>query len=243
MTNPACERWHLLLQADHDGELTASEATDLMVHLAGCAACRAERDSLAALSEGLRALPRHAAPAALRAALTRQAAMPPAAAPSRPRRAWAGGALALAACIAAVMLLPRAPDPDGAAIASHIRALQPGHLTDVLSSDQHTVKPWFNGRLDYAPPVRDFASAGYPLLGGRLDYLAGRDVAALVYGRDRHIIDLFVWPSDQSGSAEHVASGYNTVAWNGGGMRFVAVSDLNMAELRVFAALWGDAGR
>jgi len=101
------------------------------------------------------------------------------------------------------------------------------------------VKPWFDGRIDYAPPVRDFSSAGFPLVGGRLDYLGGRPVAALVYRRDKHLIDLFVWPAEGvSAPAASTTNGYNAVAWTGGGMRFRAVSDLNATELAQFAGLW-----
>jgi anti-sigma factor RsiW len=117
--------------------------------------------------------------------------------------------------------------------------LQPGHLEDVVSTDQHTVKPWFDGKLDFAPPVKDLAAAKFPLLGGRLDYLNGRAVAALVYGRDKHLIDLFIWPD--RGSATPVATvrnGYNAVHWSDGGMTFWAVSDLEARELREFARLW-----
>jgi anti-sigma factor RsiW len=145
-----------------------------------------------------------------------------------------------------LLLLPRERDTTGnawaeAAVAGHIRALQPGHLTDVLSTDQHTVKPWFDGRLDYAPPVRDFAAAGFPLVGGRLDYFAGRPVAALAYRRDRHPIDLYVWP-DTGGAEPSVPSGivngYQVLAWRDAEMRFVAVSDVNAADLNTFSRLW-----
>jgi anti-sigma factor RsiW len=186
-------------------------------------------------------LPRYSAPEKLRAALRAQLpAAPVVPFRPRPRRALglAGvGAIAIAATV--LLLLPQRGTGVDEAVSSHIRALQPGHLTDVLSTDQHTVKPWFDGRIDYAPPVRDFAAAGFPLLGGRLDYLAGRPVAALVYGRDKHVIDLYVWPA--SGSAAPSArsvNGYNVVGWAAGGMRFQAVSDLNPTELAQFAGLW-----
>ncbi len=126
-------------------------------------------------------------------------------------------------------------------VASHIRALQPGHLMDVVSTDQHTVKPWFDGRLDYAPPVHDLAAAGFPLLGGRLDYLAGRAVAALVYGRDKHVVDLYVWPARAGQSVpagQGTRNGYNYVRGTAGGMVFWAVSDLNAAELAQFVDAW-----
>ena len=126
-------------------------------------------------------------------------------------------------------------------VAEHIRALQPGHLMDVVSTDQHTVKPWFDGRLDYAPPVQDFQAQGFPLAGARLDYLAGRPVAALVYQRRQHSIDLFVWPIGQQfdgGPAEGSRRGYNFVRWTRGGQAFWAVSDLNPAELGEFVRLW-----
>jgi anti-sigma factor RsiW len=113
------------------------------------------------------------------------------------------------------------------------------HITDVTTSDQHTVKPWFDGRLDFAPPVIDLAREGFALTGGRLDYIAGRAVAALVYKRREHIINLFIWPAEKEGiGADRVQSsvnnGYNTLHWSGNGMTFWAISDLNSAELQEF---------
>jgi anti-sigma factor RsiW len=125
-------------------------------------------------------------------------------------------------------------------VADHVRSLMVTHLTDVASSDQHTVKPWFNGKLDYTPPVRDLTQEGFPLVGGRLDYLDGRSVAALVYRRRLHTINLFVWPCDDatpSGIKRLTRRGYNIVNWCDGGMQFWAVSDLNAEEMQTFGQL------
>jgi anti-sigma factor RsiW len=135
-----------------------------------------------------------------------------------------------------------APAPFTAAemIDAHIRSLQPGHLTDVASSDQHTVKPWFDGKLDFAPPVKDFSDEGFPLIGGRLDVLGGRNVAALVYARRKHFVNVFVLPTKEPDTPIHPPGsrqGFNWVHWRYKGMEFCAVSDVSDSDLHELAQL------
>jgi anti-sigma factor RsiW len=253
---PACDKV-LLTQAELDGELDAAEAAALVAHRAGCPVCQEAQAELLHARALLRAEPAEAMPDAVRArvmARLRQVgggepgAAQSAAAPSRLRRRWAwptvGGFGLGAACAAVLAFLLVLPQPENglaeAVVASHVRALQPGHLEDVASTDRHTVKPWFDGRIDFAPPVKDFVADGFPLRGGRLDYLDRRPVAALVYQRDKHIIDLYVWPASAGAPAAGGAAinGYNLVHWAAGGMNFWAVSDLERDQLDQFAALW-----
>jgi anti-sigma factor RsiW len=125
-------------------------------------------------------------------------------------------------------------------VSSHIRSLMASHLMDVASTDQHTVKPWFNGKLDFSPPVSDFSTSGYPLIGGRLDYLRGRPVAALVYQRRKHFINVFAWPDEETADSEthpRTQQGYHVIHETHGGMAYWIVSDLNPEELSAFARL------
>ena len=249
---PGCNKV-LLVQAELDGELDAAQAASLEAHRAGCPICQAAQAELLRARELLRGEAYEPAPDDVRArvmARLRQvepARIEPRSAPTPVRRwRWVfpsmsgfGLGAACAAALAVLVVLPQRDDLAGELVAGHIRALQPGHLEDVVSTDQHTVKPWFDGRLDFAPPVRDFAAEGFPLAGGRLDYADNRPVAALVYRRDRHIIDLFVWPAaGEAAPATAERHGYNLVHWRAGGMEFWAVSDVEAAQLAEFARLW-----
>jgi len=246
----------LLVQAELDGELDAAQAAQLEAHRSGCAICQAAQAELLRARALVRGEGLEPAPEAVRArVMARLAQAEPglrrAPAPARPRRwltwqpfAGFGVGAACAAALALLLLLPGQESLVDTVVGGHIRALQPGHLADVASTDQHTVKPWFDGRIDFAPPVKDFAAQGFPLKGGRLDYLDGRPVAALVYQRDKHIIDVFVWPAGTAAprspqtTAEH---GYNVVHWSEGGMNLWAVSDVEAAQLGDFVALWRGA--
>ncbi|WP_317201506.1 anti-sigma factor [Janthinobacterium sp.] len=196
---------------------------------------------------------RHRAPPGLRERILADLA-PPAALSAAPLRArwrdalrmqWArlGAAFVCGALVALALVAVRPPSGPAnplaqEVVAGHVRSLMVDHLEDVASTDQHTVKPWFAGKLDFSPPVHDLAKDGYPLIGGRLDYLDHRPVAALVYRSDRHTINVFVWPADgaAAGGMETLSrQGFNIVAWRANGMRFWAVSDLNAGQLQAFA--------
>jgi anti-sigma factor RsiW len=249
MTGDGCDEMRLLVQADVDGELQPADAASVAAHLERCPHCAAAQVRLLALSQRIRRdAPLYPMSDALRAAVSASvAAAAPTSRPAQTRRLPRmpgisfGAGFALAACLAFFLLLPRSDGLPDAVVAAHIRALQPGHLMDVVSTDQHTVKPWFDGRLPFAPPVRDFAATGFPLAGGRLDYLAGRTAAALVYRRGQHLIDVFAWPD--AGSMDRLPAsgsrdGYNFLRWRADGMVFWAVSDLNSRELADFAQAW-----
>ena len=243
MSGDPCETAHLLLQAELDGELDAAGSAKLASHLAACEACHALRDRLGTLSARLHEMPRHEVPMELRKSVT---AIRPRRRGLWQRHGWThagafGAGLAVAASVA-VLLLPRAGPAVGPDfVAAHVRALQPGHLIDVQSSDRHTVKPWFNGRIGISPDVPDLAPQGFPLLGGRMDYVGGRPAAVLVYGRRKHVIDVFV-QGGTTAAAVQASQGYHLAQWTSGGLSYQAVSDLNKDELSDFATLMSVQG-
>lgn len=238
----ACPDKTHLLHAHFDGELDALNSEAFETHLKSCPDCAAALAELQAL-RGRLADPalRPSAPAALRARIDRALAAERSRSIARPlgQRAlpWAmsGGFAALAATFAVLAMLPSQTELADELVADHVRSTLAAHLVDVGSSDRHTVKPWFNGRLDFAPPVVDLAAQGFPLIGGRLDYLDNRVVAALVFRRNKHVINVFVRPEPKGLTPPALArphEGYNLVRWTERGLEFWAVSDVEAADLR-----------
>ena len=186
--------------------------------------------------------------ARIRGAVARVASPPDVARSRRPFRWWrevaAGLAIAIASSGITFAAANRSAARNSAAdelLASHVRSLMPGHLTDVLSTQQHTVKPWFNGRVDLSPAVPNLDKAGFPLIGGRADYVRGRVVPVVVYGRRQHMINVYAWPSSSAGGSppdDLSRNGYHFVTWRSGGIEYWAVSDLNAAELHTFVAMF-----
>jgi mycothiol system anti-sigma-R factor len=250
----SCELTPTVLHGYIDGELDAARAADFERHLLSCPQCVAALEA----QEKLRATIQQAslyerAPASLRRKIESQlnapapATVTPIQARVRPP-SWQW--LAVAAGFFLLIFLGwqlilglggnRGENLLASAIVdAHLRSLQPGHLVDVISTDQHTVKPWFDGKLDFAPPVRDFASDGFPLQGGRLDVVQGHKVAALVYGRRKHVINVFIWPVAQQDAKPQSGSqlGYNWIDWRKGGMELCAVSDVSPSDLTALVAL------
>lgn len=244
------------LNAYVDGELAADEAAAVRDHLATCDDCAAQHTRLVEGTMRLKgALMRYEAPDVLKARIRASLARPePEIVAARPRVpffrvvGWpsAIAAAAVVAVLSSVATLSLANRKSGAdaiqseLLASHIRSLMPGHLTDVASNDQHNVKPWFNGRLDMSPNVPRLDSLGFPLVGGRIDYINGRSVPVIVYTRRQHVINVYAWPSNTVGDKSIVANshGYNLIRVPVSGEELWFVSDLNRTELDSFARLF-----
>ncbi len=257
-----CAEAEMMLHALLDGELDAGHARDVEAHVAGCAACGEKLAGFRALRDAMAGAElKQKAPAALRARI--EAALPSAAParagaavlPLRPSRrsffgGFAAGAVVSSALAASIVLTILRNDREQTiandVVSAHIRSLQAGHLMDVETSDQHTVKPWFDGKVDVAPPVIDLTAEGFTLLGGRLDYIDGEPVASVVYRRRKHIINLFV--AQRLGAAQaavtaRTVQGYNLRHWSAQGLEFWAVSDLDGEELGEFASKIAAAAR
>ena len=247
-----------------DGELEPAAAQTVAAHVTSCAACAHQIGEARAMSRAIRdELPSLAAPGALRSRIVDAIRAPESGSPmsSAARHAWGQFWLAAAALYVVVggagWLLGvghgRSVAADGgvsglrdAVVASHLRSLQANHLLDVPSSDRHTVKPWFDGKVDFSPPVTDLVAQGFPLIGGRLDYVGGHPVAALVYGRARHVINLFLWPTTTNETVDAPATtvrGYHVQHWVRDGMTYWAVSDVAEPDLQTFASLVQNAGQ
>lgn len=252
----SCEYSGTLLHAYLDGELDAMRAAEFERHMEGCRECTATLGAAESLRASLqRAQLYETAPVELRRKIRAELKLPARGGVARlapvPWWRWAAVAAAiLLVTTVAWFALPqfnRTQNPGSSTVTSaevidaHIRSLQAGHLTDVASTDQHTVKPWFDGKIDFVPPVHDFTDEGFPLMGGRLDVLGERNVAALVYGRRKHIVNVFVWPTKEPDTPIHPPGsrqGFQWVHWRHKGMEFCAVSDLNAQDLHDLAQLF-----
>lgn len=263
-----CNESREQISAYIDHELTPAAAADIAAHLASCDACRQQRDNLLQLRATVRAnATNFTAPASLRANILddiRTSRRPPGKSsqagitggrtiagwlPAFSTRQWArinlgiAGicSLAFVAMLSLYLQTPSATDLlQQEIIAAHYRSLQVDHLADVASSDQHTVKPWFSGKLDYSPPVTDLAPQGFALIGGRLDYLDRRPVAGLAYRHGKHLLNLFVWPDEPGFRVRQELSsvhGFLLLSWTHAGMAYTAISDMNSHDLLEFKNL------
>jgi anti-sigma factor RsiW len=245
-----CSDRIMQLHALMDGELDATNAAAIELHLDNCSGCAGEIAAIKALRSALPAAAiRHLAPAALRQRV--DAALAAETAPLRQSRLsrwrqpwWASGAVgALAASLMLVIAAPQVMTVrvQDEIVASHVRSLLVDHVADIVTSDQHVVRPWFNGRIDFSPPVIELADAGFPLAGGRLDYIGRRAVPAIVYKRRLHVINLFAWPAGSVEIPLPIAAsrdGYSLIGWRHDGMIFWAVSDIGADELAGFRQAW-----
>ena len=252
-----CDRATPLLPRFVDGALGLFTRLRMSRHVAGCADCGAKLEELRAMQAAIRMnLPYHRAPPGLAARIGASLPREMAPVPSRPwfrmpafGMAGTGFAGALAGVALTILVVGGQPGGQGGVmqdvIGSHIRSLQADHLTDVLTSDQHTVKPWLSARLDVSPQVLELKEVGFPLVGGRIDYVDGHQAAVVVYRHAKHVINLFAWASPgKADEAFRDASrqGFNLVTWRHDGIAYYAVSDVEADQLSEFARLVARGG-
>jgi anti-sigma factor RsiW len=240
----SCQDLQEMRDAYLDGELDLARSLEIEHHLTDCQACSRADDELRSLQTAMRgeAL-RYPLPAGLETRVRSAVRSESGTATPLFRWRWLipSVSLAIVALIVVGVFFTRASTDDLIAseiVPGHVRSLMASHLTDVTSTDRHTVKPWFDGKLDFSPPVKDLTQQGFPLIGGRLDYIANRPVAALVYQRQKHFINVFIWPATTTSETKptaQVRQGYNLIHWTSSGMTYWIVSDLNLAELQQFA--------
>ena len=245
-----CTDAQTLIESYVDGELDVVHTVEIEQHLGDCSICAPRHQDVIELRSRIREeVPYFRASADLQQRI-RAIAREKRAKTSRslvPLWAWSGAIAAVVLfAVITVGLVRRASESSREQmitqeiVADHLRSLMANHLTDITSTDQHNVKPWFNGKLDFAPPVNDFAAEGFPLIGGRLDYLAGQPVAALVYQRRLHPINLFVWTTPEKyadKATQQTRQGYSILLWARDGMTYCAISDLAADEMQAFGAL------
>ena len=250
----SCQTAQEFIHAYADGELDLSRSLEVEQHMQECEVCASAYRNQTALRSAFKdSSLYHSAPAKLEKRIRSSLRHEAKSEVGRRSFGWrwlpAGAALAFVLLMAFIIwrtvpgLRPSGDELLAQEIVSnHVRSLQlETHRADVISSDQHTVKPWFDGKLDFAPPVKDFSSQGFPLIGGRLEYLNNRAVAALIYQRQKHYINLYIWPAEQRNATGEVAGkrqGYNLLHWTNSGMNYWAVSDLSLNELLQFRTLY-----
>ncbi len=246
MNDLNCTHCHELIHGYLDNELDTAMAASVAEHLSNCADCKRLHDEAKLLIASVKTRATYyTAPDALTRSVfaNLQPSTPSASSVWEVLRKWlapAFSAIALAMALVLYVATPSSEQPwMEEAVSSHVRSLMAEHLNDVASSDRHTVKPWFTGKLDFSPPVFDYSAQGYPLLGGRLDYLQHQTTAALSYGHAKHIINVFILPTTETDKPRQHLSirGYNIVSWQQNHMRFIVVSDLEKTELEAFSQL------
>lgn len=238
-----------LIQSHLDNELDANRTAELQQHIATCPDCAAFQHGLEMLRTSVREqAPYYQAPPHLQTRVLEAVRRSPTAPrrPAQPGANWLAIAASLLLALSLIgnvwLLQSRQSGRDLVAreiLSSHVRSLIGTHLLDVPSSDRHTVKPWFNGKLDFAPDVKDLATEGFPLMGGRIEYFENRPVAALVYRRRQHLINVFTWPERSASGQQQLntENGYHLIHWAQDGMTYWAVSDLQTGELEQFVSL------